>query len=134
MIDRKALVQAMDDQEAGNVYFIDRKTFKVNRYTLKDLAGLESLKQAMKADPQRFAQVPKPDPKENFAEAEAFITTVHDPKLKEALKRAMVSHRPFREFRDLLQTKAKEKREWEAFHSKNLAERAERLVKSLGLR
>lgn len=133
MIDRKAIQTAMDDPDPGNVYFIDRRTKKVTRYTLKDLAALEALKKSMKEDPQRFAQIPKPDPQENFAEAEAFIATVHDPKLKEGLKRAMVSHRPFREFRDLLHTKAKEKREWEAFHAKHVGQRIERFLKSQSL-
>lgn len=133
MIDRKMIQKAFDDLEPGNVYFVDRKTKKVSMYTLKDLAGLEALKKAMKEDPQRFAQVPKPQPAENMQEVEAFIATIHDPKLKEAMKRAMTSHRPFREFRDLLETKIKEKREWDAFHKKNLEQRTDRFLKSAGL-
>ena len=133
MIDKKLVQKAFDDLEAGNVYFIDRKTKKITMYTLKDLAALEALKKAMKEDPQRFAQIPKPQPAENMAEMEAFIAQVHDPKLKEAMKRAMTSHRPFREFRDLLETKIKEKREWEAYHKKNLDARTERFLKSANL-
>lgn len=133
MIDKKLIQKAFDDLEPGNVYFVDRKTKKVTMYTLKDLAALEALKKAMKAEPQRFAQVPKPQPAENMQEVEAFIATVHDPKLKEAMKRAMTSHRPFREFRDLLDTKIKEKREWDAFHKRNLEQRTDRFLKSAGL-
>ena len=133
MIDKKLIQKAFDDLEAGNIYFIDRKTKKITMYTLKDLAALEALKKAMKEDPQRFAQIPKPQPAENMAEMEAFIAQVHDPKLKEAMKRAMTSHRPFREFRDLLETKIKEKREWEAFHKKNLEMRTDRFLKSANL-
>jgi hypothetical protein len=133
MIDKKIIQKAFDDIEPGNLYFIDRKTHKITLYTLKDLAGLETLKRNMKAEPQRFAQIPKPQPAENMQEVEAFIATVHDPKLKEAMRRAMTSHRPFREFRDLLETKIKEKREWEAFHKKNLEQRTERFLKSAGL-
>lgn len=133
MIDKKAVIQALDDMEPGNLYFIDRRTSKVQRYTLQDKAGLESLKKSVRDEPQRFAQIPKPEPRENFAELEAFVATVHDPKLKEALRRAMTSHRPFREFRDLLATKVKERREWEAFHAKNLEQRAARFLKSAGL-
>ncbi len=133
MIDKKLVQRAFDDLEAGNIYFIDRKTKKITMYTLKDLAALEALKKAMKDDPQRFAQIPKPQPAENMAEMEAFIAQVHDPKLKEAMKRAMTSHRPFREFRDLLETKIKEKREWEAYHKKNLDARTERFLKSANL-
>lgn len=133
MIDKKLIQKAFDDLEAGNIYFIDRKTKKITMYTLKDLAALEALKKAMKEDPQRFAQIPKPQPAENMAEMEAFIAQVHDPKLKEAMKRAMTSHRPFREFRDLLETKIKEKREWEAYHKKNLEARTDRFLKSANL-
>lgn len=133
MIDKKAIQKAFEDLEPGNVYFVDRKTQKVNMYTIKDLPSLELLKKQMKAEPQRFAQVPKPDPREKLQELEAFIAQVHDPKLKEGLKRAMTSHRPHREFRDLLETKPKEKREWEAFHSKNLLARTDRFLKSANL-
>ena len=133
MIDKKLVQKAFEDLEAGNLYFIDRKTKKITMYTLKDLPGLEQLKKAMKDDPQRFAQIPKPQPAENMAEMEKFIASVHDPKLKEAMKRAMTSHRPFREFRDLLETKVKEKREWEAYHKQNLEQRTERFLKSANL-
>jgi len=133
MIDRKLIHKALDDLEPGNVYFIDRKTQKVTLYTLKDAAGLEILKKSIKAEPQRYTQIPKPQPAENMQEVEAFIATIHDPKLKEAMKRAMTSHRPFREFRDLLETKIKEKREWEIFHKKNLDVRTDRFLKSAGL-
>ncbi len=133
MIDKNMIYKAFDDVEAGNIYFIDRKTHKITLYTLKDLAGLEALKKNMKADPQRFAQIPKPQPAENLAEVETFIAAIHDPKLKEAMKRAMTSHRPFREFRDLLDTKVKEKREWDAYHKKNLEQRCERFLKSANL-
>jgi hypothetical protein len=133
MIDKKMIFQAFDDQDPGNVYFIDRKTKKITRYTLKDLPALETLKKAIKAEPQRFAQIPKPEPRDNFSEMETFVAQIHDPKLKEGLKRAMISHRPFREFRDLLATKPKEKREWDAFHNKNLELRCERFLKASGL-
>lgn len=133
MIDKKLVQKAFDDLEPGNVYFVDRKTKKVNMYTLKDLAGLEQLKKEMKADPQRFAQIPKPQPAENMAEMEAFIAQLQDPKLKENMKRAMTSHRPFREFRDLLETKPIQKREWDTYHKKNLDARTERFLKSANL-
>ena len=133
MIDKKMVQRAFDDIDPGNLYFIDRKTQKITLYTLKDLAGLESLKKSMQQDPKRFAQIPKPQPAENMQEVEAFIATVHDPRLKESMQRAMTSHRPFREFRDLLETKIKEKREWEAYHKKNLEQRTERFLKSAGL-
>lgn len=133
MLDKKLVQKAFDDLDPGHVYFIDRKTKKVNMYTLKDLPGLEALKKEMTTDPQRFAQIPKPQPAENMSEMEAFIQQVHDPKLKEAMKRAMSSHRPFREFRDLLETKIKEKREWDVFHKKNLEARTERFLKSSNL-
>lgn len=133
MVDKKQVQQALDDLEPGNVYFIDRKTHKVTRYTVQDLPALQQLKKSIAEDPTRFLQIPKPDPRDNLSEVETFIAQVHDPKLKENMKRAMMSHRPFREFRDLLETKPKEKREWEAFHRKNIEQRIDRFLKSTGL-
>lgn len=123
----------MDDLQPGNVYFIDRKTHKVTRYTLEDKAGLMALQAAMKTDPKRFAQIPRPDAATNHQEMETFIASVHDPKLKEAMKRCLTSHKPFREFRDLLETKPKEKREWEAFHRKWSEQKVERFLKASSL-
>lgn len=132
-VDKKIVGQAMDDLTPTNAYFIDRKTQKVTRYTLQDAAALQQLKKNIAAEPQRFLQVPRPDPTDNMREVEAFIAQVHDPKLKEAMKRAMTSHKPFREFRDLLDTKPKEKREWEAFHRKHIEQKVDRFLKSSGL-
>ena len=133
MIDRKAIQTALDDPEPGNLYFLDRKLKKVVKFTIADKTALENLKKSVKDDPTRYAQVPKPEPKENYAEMEAFIATVHDPKLKEVLKRTQTSHRPFREFRDALDTKVKEKREWEIFHKKYVDQRIDRFLKNNGL-
>ncbi len=102
--------------------------------TLEDKPGFEKMKKMLAADPGRYTQVPKNDTQQNLTELEGFIAVVHDPKLKELLKRAMVAHKPFREFQDILSTKVKEKREWDAFHKKNLEDRAERFIKSSGLK
>lgn len=119
--------------EPGSLYFIDRRTTKVQRYTLQDKAGLEQLKKSIKDDPQRFAQIHRSLRRERTSpNSRPSLPPMHDPKLKEALKQGD-DHRPFREFRDLLATKVKEKREWEAFHAKHLEQRAARFLKSAGL-
>lgn len=133
MIDKKALTLALEDPDPGHVYVVDKKLQKVNRYTVQDIPGLQALKKAMTEDPKRFLQVPKPDPKETRAEMESFINGVQDPKLKEGLKRAMTGHRPLREARDLIQTKVKEKREWDIYHGKLMQVRVERFLKEHGL-
>lgn len=133
-IDRAKLMQALDEVNPGKVYFVDRQTGQITLVTLEDKVTFEKMKKMLATDPGRFSQVPKNDTRQNMAELEGFIAQVHDPKLKEILKRALTSHKPFREFQDALQTKIKEKREWEAFHKKSLEERADRFIKSAGLR
>ena len=133
VVDKKKLVSAFDEMDPGKVYFIDRKTGVITLVTLEDKSGLERMKKMLVTEPGRFTQVPKTDARQNMTELEQFIALVHDPKLKEALKRTLVSHRPFREFRDILDTKIKEKREWDAFHRKTLEDRALRFLKSCGL-
>lgn len=133
-IDKMKLIQALDEVNPGKVHFVDRNTGQVLLVTLEDKPGFEKMKKMLAADPGRYTQVPKNDTQQNLTELEGFIAVVHDPKLKELLKRAMVAHKPFREFQDILSTKVKEKREWDAFHKKNLEDRAERFIKSSGLK
>ena len=132
-VDKKAILAAMDELDPGKLFFVDRKTGQVTKVTLEDKPGFDRMKKMLAAEPQRFTQVPKTDASQNMAEVEKFISMVQDPRLKEVFKRAMTSHRPFREFRDALATKVKEKREWDIYHRKNLEERVERFVRSAGL-
>jgi hypothetical protein len=132
-VDKKKLVEALDEQDPGKLYFIDRQTAAISLVTLEDKVGFDRMKKMLAVDPHRFSQIPKSDASQNLAELEKFITMVHDPRLKETLIRTLGAHRPFREFRDVLATKVKEKREWDTFHRKNLEERALRFLKSAGL-
>ena len=133
IFDKKAILAAMDEMDPGKLFFVDRKLGQVLKVTLEDKPGFERMKKMLAAEPQRYTQVPKSDASQNMAEVEKFIALVQDPRLKETLKRAMTSHRPFREFRDVLSTKVKEQREWDIYHRKNLEERVERFIKSAGL-
>ncbi|CAN0400500.1 unnamed protein product [Phaeothamnion confervicola] len=132
-VDKKKLIDALDEQDPGKLYFIDRQTAVITMLTLEDKAGFERMKKMLAVDAKRFSQVPKSDASQNLAELEKFIAMVHDPRLKETLTRCLSAHRPFREFRDVLATKVKEKREWDVFHRKNLEDKAVRFLKSAGL-
>lgn len=132
-VDLKALIQILGDHEPANQYLIERATGKIIKIDLENRAQLEQIKKALATDKGKYIQVPKASPRENHADMERFIAQVHDPKLKENLKRAMTSHRPFREFRDVLETKVKEKREWEAFQRQSLEQKARTFVKGTGL-
>lgn len=132
-VDIKALIKVLSDHEPANQYMIERATGKIQKINLEDRAELERIKLVLQQDKGRYIQVPKPRPAENHEVMEKFIAQVHDPRLKESLKRAMTSHRPFREFRDILETKIKEKREWDAFVNQSLEQRARSFLKSSGL-
>ena len=132
-IDKQAILAAMDELDAGRLYFIDRQTGKISLLTVADKAGLERMGKLLKTEPHRYTQIPRPEARENFTELEKFIEQMVDPKFKEILKRTLVSHRPFREFRDLIHNRPKEKREWDAYHKKNMEARLATFLKSAGL-
>lgn len=132
-VDLKALIKVLADHEPANQYMIERTTGKILKIDLEDRAELERIKLALVKDKGRYIQVPKSSPRENHTDMERFISQVHDPRLKDTLKRAMASHRPFREFRDILETRVKEKREWEAFHAQVMEQKARAFLKSSGL-
>ncbi len=121
------------DHEPANQYMIERATGRIQKINLEDRAELERIKIALVKDKGRYIQVPKSAPRDNHAVMEKFIDQVADPRLKDSLRRAMASHRPFREFRDILETRTKEKREWDAFHQANLEQKARSFLKSNSL-
>lgn len=129
----KTLMQVLSDHEPANQYMIERATGQIQKINLEDRAELERIKMALAKDKGRYIQVPKSSPRENHAVMEGFINQVADPRFKESLKRAMTSHKPFREFRDLIETRVKEKREWEAYQKTSLESRAKSFLKSSGL-
>jgi predicted cupin superfamily sugar epimerase len=132
-VDKIAVLTALDEMEPGRVHFLDRKTGKVLLFTVDDKAGLERMGKLLKSEPTRYTQVPKQEARENFAELETFVGNMVDPKFKEVLKRALQSHRPFREFRDLIHNRPKEQREWDTYHKKNLEARMATFLKSISL-
>ena len=132
-VDIKALMTILADHEPANQYMIERATGRIQKINLEDRAELERIKIALVKDKGRYIQVPKSAPRDNHVVMEKFIDQVADPRLKDSLKRAMASHRPFREFRDILETRTKEKREWDAFHQANLEQKARSFLKSNSL-
>lgn len=129
--DRAALARAFDDTDQATHYLLDRTTGKVLSVSLHDKAGLADIQKKLTQDKGRYLQVPKPNARANFEELERFINQMKDPHFQSVCKRALTSHRPFREFRDALSTKPKEKREWESFHRANLERKVDEYLRSV---
>ena len=132
-IDRKALGKALSDPSQTVHYLVDRKSGKVMVLDLQDKRSVVDIQKRMAADKARYIQIPKLKGRANFEEMEKFISEMQDPHFKEVLKRKLSSHRPFREFRDALATKPKEKRAWEKFHQQYTDRRVAAFLKNYGL-
>ncbi len=133
-IDMPNLLKALDEQDPGKRHFIDRQTGKILSVTVSDMPSLEKMQKMLKAEPQRYSAVPRQEARDNFAELEEFVEPIKDMALKNQLKKALSSHAPFREFRDVIDRRFTDKRNWEAFHTKKLEERAARFIKTIGLK
>lgn len=132
-VDRKALAKALDDTSKTLHYVVDRTTGKVLTLDLQDKHSVATMQHRMATDKARYVQVPKITGQGTFEEMERFISQMQDPHFKEALKRAMTSHVPSREFRDALQTKPKELRAWELFHQQTTEKRVTEFLRACGL-
>ncbi len=132
-IDRNALTKALSDHDQETHYLLDRKLGRVLSVSLRDKAGLADVQKKLTQDKGRYLQIPKPNSRANFEEMEKFIAQLQDPHLKQVCQRALTSHKPFREFRDALATKPKEKRAWESFQQRNLEQKVNAFLRSVGL-
>lgn len=132
-IDRKALATALDDTDKNSHYMVDKKTGKVLKLSLQDPASVADIQKRIAADKARYIKIPKPNPRSNFEELERFVKQLQDPHFRKVCERALTSHRPFREFRDALNTKPKEKRAWETYHQELVDKRIDAFLKGTGL-
>ena len=46
-VDKKKLVEALDEQDPGKLYFIDRQTAAISLITLEDKVGFERMKKML---------------------------------------------------------------------------------------
>lgn len=132
-VDMPNLLKALDETDPGKRHFLDRTTGKILTVTVSDKDSLEKMQKLLKAEPQRYSGVPRSEARDNFEELEGFVEPIKDMALKAQLKKALSSHAPFREFRDVIDRRFADKRNWEAYHTKNLEAKAQRFVKSIGL-
>ncbi len=132
-VERAKLQEAMLDTDPENQYFVDARTGRVLRVTLKDPAGLARFKTDLAADPKRFVQVARPTGRERFAELQAFVASVADPTLRTRLQGALASPSPYRELNLALEGRFKEKRQWEAFRRQQVDKRMADFLKLTGL-
>ncbi len=132
-VDRDALAKALADPSQTIHYMVDRTTHKILTLNLDDKRSVVDVQQRVAADKSRYVQIPKIKGRGNYEEMERFIATVQDPHFKQALTRTLSGHRPFREFKDLLETKPKEKRAWEKFHQDTTDKRVTEFLRATGL-
>lgn len=132
-VDRKALAEALSEASQTVHHVLDRRTGKILTLNLQDPRSVADVQKRIAADKARYLQIPKPKGRANFEAMERFIAQMQDPHFKEVLKRKLTSHRPFREFRDALDTKPMEKRAWEKFDREFTDRRVNEFLKSYGL-
>jgi hypothetical protein len=74
-------------------------------------------------EPSRFLVVRHGDSREGFRDMEAFVGTVADERLRDALDFALGGRHPFRAFKDVLLGFPQERERWFAFHDARLRQR-----------
>ncbi len=132
-VDRARLQEAMLDPDPETQYFVDSRTGRVLRVTLKDPQGLARFKADLAAEPRRFVQVPRPSGREKYAELAGFVAAVADPVLKKRLQAVLASPNPYRELNLALERRFKEQRQWEEFRRREVARRMADFLKLSGL-
>ncbi|MBI3928296.1 MAG: hypothetical protein HY319_22320 [Armatimonadetes bacterium] len=132
-VDRKVLYEAFADTDPETQYMVDTTTGRVIKLSLSDPAGLQKFKSDLAREPKRYLQVQKPSGQDNFKDMEQFVAIVADPRLKQELQRALASHKPFREFRDVLERRFKEKNQWAEFRKQRVEKRLTDFMKTSGL-
>lgn len=133
-VDYQALLKAFEDVTPENQYMIDLQNGTLMKLTMEDPAGIKRFQGLFAQNPKRFVKVERPAARDNFQEMELFVSGLTDPHLKAALKRALTSHKPFREFRDAIRDKFHAREAWEKFHKQNMEKRANAFLKSSGLK
>ena len=71
----------------------------------------------------RFVQVPPADSRDGYADMEAFIETVSQPRLQERLQTAIQGKGAFRRFKDVLESAPEERERWFEYRDKRLRQR-----------
>jgi hypothetical protein len=132
-VDRARLQEAMLDPDPETTYFVDSRTGKVVRVTLKDPQGLARFKAELTTEPRRFVQVPRPSGREKYAELSEFIASVADSAFKKRLQAVLASPNPYRELNLALEQRFKEQRQWKEFRRRQAARRMADFLKLSGL-
>lgn len=133
-VDYIALLKAFEDPTPENQYMIDLQNGSLMKLSLEDAAGIKRFQGLFAQNPKRFVKVERPSARDNFQEMELYVASLTDPHLKTSLQRALTSHKPFREFRDILKDKFHARDAWEKFHKLNMEKRAQNFLKSSGLK
>ncbi len=128
-IDQAKLIEALNESDPGVQWFADIKLQTVRKVSLQDPQGIERFKRDMAADAKRFVQIPKKTGPERYAELQGFIKIVADKALAAKLADALSSPAPYREFRLLLERKAKEKRQFDNYLKSCSQKRLESFLK-----
>ncbi len=128
-IDHAKLIEALNESDPGVQWFADIKLQTVRKVSLQDPQGIERFKRDMAADAKRFVQIPKKTGPERYAELQGFIKIVADKALASKLTDALSSPAPYREFRLLLERKAKEKRQFDNYLKSCSQKRLENFLK-----
>lgn len=133
-VDYPALLKAFEDTAPENQYMIDTQSGSLLKLSLEDPSSIKRFQAQFAQNPKRFVKVERPAARDNFQELELFVGGLTDPHLKSALQRALTSHKPFREFRDVIKDKFHAREAWEKFHKQNVEKRANNFLKASGLK
>ncbi|MCL5036598.1 MAG: UPF0158 family protein [Chloroflexi bacterium] len=130
--DFDALIKALEDRSRDTRYFFDKKIGDVLVVDAGDREGALNVAQKIKADPARFAQIPKMPAEEAIKDMEAFADSGKDKKLAERIHAIIRGGASYRDFRDLIESKPVEKERWFKFRKDRMILRINNWLKTIG--
>ncbi len=122
-VDWGALALAMEEPAGKTENFFDTATGEIIkiRYALRWDEEIQATRARVSADTTgRYTAIPHLDPRVLLRDMADFARAVPDARLHRALMHALQGHRPFSDFKEILQIHPRERAQWYAFKDARL--------------
>ncbi|GEM_PF-54488 len=129
-IDTEMLIMALEDHSMEHGHYLDRKTGEVIMVPEGGLEDVDDdLAEVMENEPSRFEHIEPLPSSQGFQVMADFTDSLADSKAKRDLERALERPRPFRNFKDTLDSYPDLRDEWFRYHDRALKVVAEEWLK-----
>ena len=132
-LDMDELCLAMEDASYEHGYYLDIETGEILLLSENMGEDVDSLKERIEDDPDRYEQIPKAESYEGYHDMQDFIATVSDEHIAEVLDTAIQGKGAFRRFKDALLRFPGERERWFEFKKESMQSRASKWLSDIGV-